>query len=571
MWISKMVGRSPIMHDKSKSKEQGKTQQVQSVTMVKSSTHKTSRVSKQDQAVMRKHMSGFLSGKQKSLSDSEAEIHVDHDNELSSSLDKVDLEMPVTLTGAEWADTLENTSDEDVAPDHECATGGSGDGNHDGIVHTNEVCPDLNQDESADDSTTTVCASSPSWADKVKGVSTGASHNRCVTPTNGSDSGSSVLKCGGAVIRHKSEVPPIFLAYQWVSAEGAHITLVQIPTSVIQAMRDDSVLDAVQLMKTGWYIYMHTVADRTRLVSVGITVAGCYIQLWSEFCPEARKSLKVMLRDLPLHSVDNEQVLHALNDICQVSSPVNFSNIWLNGQLTSIRNGDCFVYVDAADVSKLPDTLPVGKYITHIVKPVSMSTCKHCQGEGHQSSDQACPACAPQHMQDTVEAFCSGCCELSNLYKCPLGCVIQDKGMTFESSEHQYQVKKLKFHDKGAEAFELLMEEDSFKAMKKAKLAVPDDQVSDDWKVITKVEMLESNHLKYHSCAHAREKLLDSKLILAEAMGDPFWECLSDYWPGKNMLGEILMVVCDELQKSDNPRKHKAESPLRSLSKSSES
>ncbi len=33
--------------------------------------------------------------------------------------------------------------------------------------------------------------------------------------------------------------------------EGAHITLVQIATSVVQVMRDDSVLDAVQPMKTG--------------------------------------------------------------------------------------------------------------------------------------------------------------------------------------------------------------------------------------------------------------------------------------------------------------------------------
>ncbi len=165
--------------------------------------------------------------------------------------------------------------------------------------------------------------------------------------------------------------------------------------------------------------------------------------------------------------------------------------------------------MDAADISKLPDTLPIGEYITCIVKPVSMSTCKYCQGESHRASDQACPAHAPQHMQDTIEAFCGGCCELSNLHKCLLGCVIQDKGMTFESSEHHYQFKKLKFHDKGTEAFEILMEEDGFKAMRKAKLAVPDEQVSEDWKATAKVEILESNHLKYNSCAHTREKLLD--------------------------------------------------------------
>ncbi len=66
-----------------------------------------------------------------------------------------------------------------------------------------------------------------------------------------------------------------------------------------------------------------------------------------------------------------------------------------------------------------------------------------------------------------------------------------------------------------------------------------------------------------------------------EAMGNPFWgtglnvlqtlECLSDYWPRKNVMGEILMVVHDKLQKSDDPRKCKAESLFENLSKSSKS
>ncbi len=128
---------------------------------------------------------------------------------------------------------------------------------------------------------------------------------------------------------------------------------------------------------------MCTVADRTRLVSQGITIAGCYIQLHSEFCPEARRSLKVMLHDLPLHSMDNKQVLQALNELCQVISPVNYSNLWLDGKLISIWNGDRFVYMDAADVSKLPDMLPIGESITRVIKPVSMTTCKCCQGKGH--------------------------------------------------------------------------------------------------------------------------------------------------------------------------------------------
>ncbi len=148
-----------------------------------------------------------------------------------------------------------------------------------------------------------------------------------------------------------------------MSVEGARISLIQIAQSVIQAMRDDLVLDAVQPMKMGWYIYMCTVSDRMKLVAMGITVAGRYIQLRSEFHPEAKKSLKVTLHDLPLHSVGNEEVLHALNDICCITSTVNYANVWLNGKLTSIWNGDRFTYVDMQPLTKLPDTLPVSEHI----------------------------------------------------------------------------------------------------------------------------------------------------------------------------------------------------------------
>ena len=132
-------------------------------------------------------------------------------------------------------------------------------------------------------------------------------------------------------------------------------------------------------------------------------------------------------------------------------------------------------------------------------------------------------------------------------------------GTKFDTSEHHYQFKKLKFHDKGVEAYDMLLQEDSFKAMKIAKDALPDDEVSDAWTATAKEEMLQSNCMKYASCPHTREKLLGSCLTLVEATGDPFWgiglnvtqtlECLSDYWPGQNVMGSVLMEVHDKIQK----------------------
>ncbi len=69
-----------------------------------------------------------------------------------------------------------------------------------------------------------------------------------------------------------------------------------------------------------------------------------------------------------------------------------------------------------------------------------------------------------------------------NLHQCPHGCEIEDLGTKFPTSKHHYQFKKLKAHDLSVEAYELLMEEDSFKAMKKAKALIPDSATSEDWK-----------------------------------------------------------------------------------------
>ncbi len=201
----------------------------------------------------------------------------------------------------------------------------------------------------------------------------------------------------------------------------------------------------------------------------------------SDVHQEARRSVKVTLKDLLLHSVWNDEVLDSMKEICSVTSPVNYSNLWHKGKVTNICNGDRFLYVYVQDVLKLPQTVQIGGYQSWVFKPESMSTCKWCGNEGHHPSDPNCQARTSEEIQDTIEVFCGGKCELSNLHKCPEGCEISDMGTTFNMSEHHYQFKKLKAHDKGIEAYEMLIE-DSFKAMKKAKAVLPDSEVSEDWK-----------------------------------------------------------------------------------------
>ena len=204
-------------------------------------------------------------------------------------------------------------------------------------------------------------------------------------------------------------------------------------------------------------------------------------------------------------------------------------------------------------MSKLPTTIQVGAHQARVFKLVSISTCKQCGNEGHRPSDPACPARSTEDIQQSVETFCGGRCELSNLHQCLEGCEIEDFGTEFPTCEHHYQFKKLKAHDLGAEAYELLIQEDSFQAIKKAKTILPDADVSEDWKCVACDEMLATTRLKYEFCLHACEYLLKSKITIAEATGDPFWgtglgvqqtlDCLPDFWPSTNHMGQILLNV----------------------------
>ncbi len=130
----------------------------------------------------------------------------------------------------------------------------------------------------------------------------------------------------------------------------------------MQALGDDTALDAVQPMRKGWCTYLHTLADRTKLVSTGLTLAGRYIQLHSEQHETRKPMAKITAKDLPLHAVSNTEVLDVVKEFCEPSSEVSYCNVWFNGRLANIHNGDCFCYIETDSLDKIPDTLQVGQF-----------------------------------------------------------------------------------------------------------------------------------------------------------------------------------------------------------------
>ena len=167
-------------------------------------------------------------------------------------------------------------------------------------------------------------------------------------------------------------------------------------------------------------------------------------------------------------------------------------------------------------------------------------------------------------MAEMTELFRGQDSVLSNLHCCEDSCEIKDYSTSFPTSEHHYQFKKLKAHDKGGEAWLLLSEESGFQVMKAAQQTLPEPDVSKTWKQSAQDEMLETCCLKFTSCTHACEYLLQSRITLAEATRDNFWgtglnlqqssECLPDFWPGDNVMCKILMEIRAELQASEEKK-----------------
>ncbi len=119
-----------------------------------------------------------------------------------------------------------------------------------------------------------------------------------------------------------------------------------------------------------------------------------------------------------------------------------------------------------------------------------------------------------------------------------------------------------------------------FQAMKIAESALPKENEKMEWRDVAIREMEMSNKLKFESCPHMKLALRSANSHIVEATSNSFWGSglppdltrltLSDYWPGENHFGKILMKIktnieLDNIESSSDKRK--ANSPLEHHSK----
>ena len=116
-------------------------------------------------------------------------------------------------------------------------------------------------------------------------------------------------------------------------------------------------------------------------------------------------SMKVVFKDLPLHSMTNEEVLEVVKEYCKVSSEVKYANLWFEGKMMSIRNGDRFIYIPVTEVSKLPAVLEISGSHSRVFKPPNLTICKRCSNQGHHPTDPKCPARTTDVIMEMLETF----------------------------------------------------------------------------------------------------------------------------------------------------------------------
>ncbi len=127
-------------------------------------------------------------------------------------------------------------------------------------------------------------------------------------------------------VTHKAVVEPVFLGYNRVSSR-VRISLIQIVVAVAQTVENEHAVDTVQLMKTGWWIYLQTSFDHIKLVESGITLNGQHVSLRVDPRPGFKKTVHITVKDLLLHIIDNVAVLEMISSSYSVASDMQYATV----------------------------------------------------------------------------------------------------------------------------------------------------------------------------------------------------------------------------------------------------
>ena len=360
-------------------------------------------------------------------------------------------------------------------------------------------------------------------------------------------------------------VEPVFFLHRDINAHDENQPTLR-PYEVCVAVGKvigNAHVDGAQNVWGVWRIYVRDRESRITLLTKKIKLRNKTVQLYDKN-PRVTNVQnpnitveKIIIKDLPL-SLDNTEIDTFLKGYKQVAltTGVKYSRERNdNGELTSFRNGDRYIYAISPVFPVLPTVVQIAGHKSRVYHVSQKNVCKVCGEYGHKVKTPDCPAYSTDL---NIVAFKSHEHVLSNFYPAQ----IQYKNETFSSLEHAYQWSKaMAFGELDiAEAIKLARHAGVAKRISKESLP---QNVSKEWEESNYSIMKELLHAKAKAVPEFGNALKETAgFILAEATSDQIWGTglppdltkvtKPEYWPGKNILGALLMEVKSEIH-SDTP------------------
>ena len=337
-------------------------------------------------------------------------------------------------------------------------------------------------------------------------------------------------------------------------------------------------LKCVQRDRDLWRLYVGSSESRTKLLTEGFELRNTNVQTFdtNPFSAGTRhpseRVIKVTVKGIPLSVDDNEIVKMLENFNVTFTSGIKYENIRHpeTRKMTGVLNGNRFIYIKPMEEGRsLPRTsycAGLRCFIYHYGQPsykrVPLCTncwdnthyrkecknealCKVCKKPGHKPGDPVCEHYVED--QPHVTTFSGKKNEFSNFYPCDLNIF----GVRHRSAEHAFQYVKAMRSGDVPRATAIQSATTALDAKKLGSQVKPSESFLDE-QVTLMTEIVEA---KAAQCSEFRECLHKSKksTVYVESTFDDFWasglneqetQCTNcDKWPGKNILGAIVMKV----------------------------
>lgn len=332
-------------------------------------------------------------------------------------------------------------------------------------------------------------------------------------------------------------------------------------------------VEGAQFIRGLWRVYLKSHAARIellikrelRLRDVKVTLYEKNPFVTDQDNPDELRE-KVTFKDLPLSVSSDEMLKYMQIKNVKVATDVNYARERdPNGKLTVYKNGDRYMYC-VGPVDPLPRVVFIAGIKCRIYHNAQFSDkCRACDGPGHKAGEDICPA---KNTEDNVTCFRGHLFPLSNFYQCDMKALGREWKQ--KCIEHIYQWWRADKAGRTQLAEDIIDAEHGGRAKQLSK-ELPEDQ-SDLKERVSMMKHLIG--LKADQVPIFRDTLLDSKEYIAEATSDRVWACgLSPkfamltkphYWPGQNILGNIMMEVKEKLlqRQKDTSQLHESDIPL---------